>query len=128
MWGESPFWIPDNCAIDVRNLVAAREWYKEKLGLREIHDREADDSGRPFADVCVSLSRGMAICSLLELEPGAAPSREHVIFYAKNLEKTQQWLIVRGIATEAIMADSGGNRFFRFFDLDNNAIEVCVEP
>jgi len=25
-------------------------------------------------------------------------------------------------------ADSGGNRFFRFHDLEGNKIEVCVEP
>jgi catechol 2,3-dioxygenase-like lactoylglutathione lyase family enzyme len=59
MWAGPSFWIADNCAIDVRNVVAARSWYKEKLGLREIHDRKEDDSGRPFADVCVSASRGM---------------------------------------------------------------------
>ena len=129
MWGGPPFWIADNCAVDVRNLTAALGWYKEKLGLREIHDRKEDDSGRPFADVCFSASRGMAgICSLVELEPGAAPSRQHVIFYAKKLEKARQWLIDRAVATEAITADSGGNFFFRFFDLDGNPIEVCVEP
>jgi catechol 2,3-dioxygenase-like lactoylglutathione lyase family enzyme len=126
MWGAPPFWIADNYAIDVRNLAAAREWYKEKLALREIHDRKEDDSGRPFADVCVSKEGGM--CSLIELVPGAAPKGQHVIFYAKNLEKAQKWLTDRGVASEGITADSGGNRFFRFFDLDGNAIEVCVEP
>jgi catechol 2,3-dioxygenase-like lactoylglutathione lyase family enzyme len=129
MWGGPPFWIADNCAVDVRSVAAAREWYKEKLGLREIHDRKEDESGRPFADVCVSTSRGMAgICSLVELQPGAAPSSQHVIFYTKGLEKAQKWLTERGVATEGITSDSGGNRFFRFFDLDNNPIEVCVEP
>lgn len=129
MWGGPPFWIADNCAVDVRSIAAALEWYKEKLDLREIHDRKEDDSGRPFADVCVFRSRGMAgVCSLVELEPGAAPSKQHVIFYTKQLEKARQWLIDRGVPTEAIMADSGGNRFFRFFDLDDNAIEVCIEP
>ncbi|HKF50874.1 MAG TPA: VOC family protein [Candidatus Acidoferrales bacterium] len=129
MWGRPPFWIADNCAVDVRDLAAARDWYKQKLGLREIHDRKEDDSGRPFADVCTSASRGLAgVCSLVELEPGAAATKQHVIFYTKKLEKTRQWLIDRGVATEAITADSGGNRFFRFFDLDNNALEVCVEP
>lgn len=126
MWGAPPFWIPDNCAIDVRNLVAAREWYKEKLGFRESHDRKEDDSGQLFADVAIS--KDSAVCSLIELKSGAAPSKQHVIFYAKKLEKAHQWLVDRGIATEEITADSGGNRFFRFFDLDNNAIEVCVEP
>lgn len=125
MWGGPPFWIADNCAVDVRSVAASREWYKEKLGLQEIHDRKQDDSDRPFADVCISKDGG--VCSLVELGPGTAPSKQHVIFYTKNLEKAEQWLRSRGVATESIAADSGGNRFFRFFDLDNNAIEVCVE-
>jgi len=54
--------------------------------------------------------------------------RQHVIFYAKNLEKAHQWLIHRGVAAQPVTADSGGNRFFRFEDLEGNAIEVCVEP
>lgn len=129
MWGGPPFWIADNCAVDVRSVSAARDWYKEKLGLRDIQYRKEDDSGRPFADVGLSASRGMAgVCSLVELEPGAAPSKQHVVFYTKKLEKAQQWLSERGVATEAITTDSGGNRFFRFLDLDGNAIEVCVEP
>lgn len=126
MWGGAPFSIADNCTVDVRSLAAARDWYKEKLGLREIHDRTQDDSGRPFADFCISKDSG--ICSLVEIEPRATPNKQHVIFYTKKLEKARQWLIDRGVATEAITADSGGNRFFRFFDLDGNAIEVCVEP
>ena len=126
MWGGPPFSIADNCAIDVRNVAAAREWYREKLGLREIHDRKEDDSGRPFADVCVSKDAG--VCSLVELEPGASPGSPHVIFYAKDLEKARKWLIDRGVATEGITSDGGGNRLFRFFDLDSNAVEVCVEP
>jgi catechol 2,3-dioxygenase-like lactoylglutathione lyase family enzyme len=126
MWGGPPFRISDNYAIDVREVAAARQWYKEKLGLREIHDRKADDSGRPFADVCISKESG--VCSLVELEPSAAPGRQHVVFYAKDLEKARKWLMDRGVATEGITSDGGGNHFFRFFDLDNSAIEVCVEP
>lgn len=33
MWGGPPFWIADNCAVDVRSVSAARDWYKEKLGF-----------------------------------------------------------------------------------------------
>ncbi|HXT87508.1 MAG TPA: VOC family protein [Verrucomicrobiae bacterium] len=134
MWGFAPFYILDNYVIDVRNLSAAREWYKEKLGLQEIHDRKEDDSGRPFADVCLFRSREsksrekVGVCSLIELEPGTSPEKRHVIFYASHLEKVQKWLADRGVAIEAITNDSGGNRFFRFFDLDDNPIEVCVEP
>lgn len=126
MWGKPPFSIADNCAVDVRNLSAAREWYKDKLALRESHGRREDDSGRPFTDLHVP--HADTLVSLVELPPGAPAEKRHVVFYAKNLEKTYQWLAGRGVAVESPTTDSGGNRFFRFYDLEGNAIEVCVEP
>jgi len=126
MWGKPPFYIPDNYTVDVRNLSAAREWYREKLGLRESHDRREDDSGRPFADL--QIPSADIFISLIELGPGASPGKPHVIFYAKNLQKAHQWLAERGVAVDSPSTDSGGNHFFRFYDLDGNAIEVCVEP
>ena len=126
MWGKAPFSIADNCAVDVRNLSAAREWYKEKLGLRETQTDREDDSGRPFADL--KLSNDETFLSLVELAPGTSAESQHVIFYARNLEKVRQWLEGREMAVEPSTTDSGGNHFFRFRDLDGNAIDVCVEP
>jgi catechol 2,3-dioxygenase-like lactoylglutathione lyase family enzyme len=127
MWGGPPFSIPDNCCVEVRNLAAARKWYQEKLGLREAQDRTEDDSGRPFADLCISERGGMCI-SLVELEPGASPAKQHSILYARKLEKAHEWLAQRGVAVEPITFDSGRNRFFRFRDPEGNAIEICIEP
>jgi hypothetical protein len=53
---------------------------------------------------------------------------DRVIFFAKNLEKAHEWLAGRGVAVEPTTTDSGGNRLFRFQDLEGNTIEVCVEP
>jgi catechol 2,3-dioxygenase-like lactoylglutathione lyase family enzyme len=126
MWGKPPLFIADNCVVDVRNLQAVVEWYKEKLGLRESRDRETDDSGRRFADLCIS---GSDICiSLLELEQDASAETRHVIFFTKKIEKAHEWLAERGVSVEPITMDSGGNRLFRFRDLEGNLIEVCVEP
>ena len=126
MFGKPPFVIPDNYAVDVRNLAAARAWYKEELSLRDSKTEREEDSGRPFADLCISSDD---ICiSLVELEPGASAEKQHVILYSANLEKTHKWMTERGVTVEPITADSGGNRLFRFLDLDGNAIEVCVEP
>ena len=36
----------------------------------------------------------------------------------------EEWLSSRAPST----TDSGGNRLFRFRDLEGNTIEVCVEP
>ena len=126
MWGKPPFYFADNDAIEVRNLAATREWYMEKLGLREASTDREEDSGRPFADLYIS---GADIfLSLVELEPGASAQKRHVIFYATNLEKAHQWLVGRGVIVEPTTTDSGGNRLFRFQDLEGNVIEVCIEP
>lgn len=126
MWGKPPFSISDNCSVDVRNLAAVRDWYKEKLELREARNDREDDSGRPFADL--HDSNDDTFVSLVELEPGAASENRHVILYAKNLEKAHQWLVARGVAVGPTTTDSGGNHFFRFQDLEGNTIEVCIEP
>ena len=126
MWGKPPFSIADNCAVTVRNLAAVRDWYKEKLGFQEADRYREEDSGRPFTDLCISSDD--TFLSLVELEPDTSPDTQHVFFYAKNLDKARQWLIDRGVAVQPVTADSGGNRFFRFQDLEENAIEVCIEP
>jgi catechol-2,3-dioxygenase len=126
MWGKPPFTIAENCAVDARQLSAMCEWYKEKLGLRDAQSDREDDSGRAFKDL--NISRDEPFLSLVELEPGGSAEKRHAIFFAKNLEKAQQWLAGRGVAVEPTTTDSGGNRLFRFQDLEGNTIEVCVEP
>jgi catechol-2,3-dioxygenase len=126
MWGKHPFWISDNCVIEVRNLGAARDWYKKTFGLREASGEREEDSGRPFVDLRVS--NDDTALTLVELEATSSAQSEHAIFFTRNLEKAREWLIERGVTIEALASDSGGNRFFRFQDLEGNAIEVCVEP
>lgn len=126
MWGKLPFWISDNCAIDVKNLSTARDWYTKTFGLREVSSDREEDSGRPFVDL--SISSGDTFLTLVERDATASAQSEHVIFFAKNPEKARQGLIERGAIVEAIARDSGGNRFFRLQDPEGNAIEVCVEP
>lgn len=126
MWGKHPFWISDNCVIEVRNLGAARDWYKKTFGLREASGERDDDSGRPFVDLRVS--NDDTALTLVEREAASPAQSEHVIFFTKNLQKAPEWLTERGVTVEAITTDSGGNRLFRFQDLEGNAIEVCVEP
>ena len=127
MWGKPPFDIAGNCAVDVRNLAAAKEWYIEKLGLHESKTDREEDSGRPFADLHIS-NYDDVFLSLVELEPGAPAENRHVILFTENLDKAHQWLAVRGVAVEPTSTDSGGNRLFRLHDLEGNMIEVCVEP
>jgi hypothetical protein len=102
------------------------EMDEEKLGFREAPDKREEDSGWPFVNLCIS-NDGLAR-TLLEREAGTPPTNGHVIFFAKNLEKARQWLVERQVSAESTTEDSGGNRLFRFFDLDENPVEVCVEP
>jgi hypothetical protein len=99
---------------------------RRKTRIREAHDRKEDDSGRPFADL--HIGNDETFVSLVELPPGASAEDRPVIFFAKNLQKAHQWLAARGVLVESITSDSGGNRLFRFHDLEGNPIEVCVEP
>jgi hypothetical protein len=132
MWGK-PFYIADNFAVEVRNLGAARSWYKEKLDLRDARPGREDDSGRPFADL--QLSEGVFL-TLVEAEPSSAIPRprqlgafdSRPILFARNLQKAHDWMANRGIAVGPITTDSGGNQLFQFKDLDGNSIEVCKEP
>ena len=126
MWGKPPFSIADNYAVDVRNLAAVRKWYKEKLGFHETDKNRQVDPGRPHTDLYGSSEE--TFLSLVQLGPGTLAEKRHVIFYAKNLEKAHQWLTDRGVIVPPATADSGGNRFFQFQDLEGNTIEVCVEP
>jgi hypothetical protein len=80
----------------------------------------------PFVDQ--RIANDDAFISLLKLKPGASAESEHVIFFAKNLEKAQPWLAGREVLVEPMTTDSGGNRFSRFQDLDRNKIEECIEP
>jgi hypothetical protein len=113
-------------AASAKQIGSSGKYCRTKLGFREADTDREEDSGRPFTDLCISTDD--AFLSLVELEPGTSPERGHVVFYAKNLEKAQQWLTGRGVAFQPTKSDSGGNQFFNFHDLEGNAIEVCVEP
>jgi catechol 2,3-dioxygenase-like lactoylglutathione lyase family enzyme len=126
MWGSPPFTIAGDGVIDVRNLSAAHQWYKDKLGLREAKQNREDDSGRPFVDLHASSTD--TFLTLIELPPGATAEKNHVILFTKNLDKTHQWLQSRGVAVEQPTTDSGGNPLFNFHDLEGNKIEISVEP
>ena len=86
--GETSVWISDNCVIEVRNLGAARDWYKKTFGLREASGEREEDSGRPFVDLRVS--NDDTALTLVELEATSSAQSEHVIFFTRNLEKARE--------------------------------------
>jgi len=126
MWGKAPFEIADNFSVAVWNLGGAREWHKEKLGLREARTKREDDSGLPFVDLQIGSQD--TFITLTEAEAGTSVSDVRPMVFSGNLEKAREWLVDHGVAVGPIESDSGGNRLFAFRDLDENTIEVCAEP
>jgi catechol 2,3-dioxygenase-like lactoylglutathione lyase family enzyme len=122
---KPPFEVADGYGIDVSNLEAACSWYKEKLGFRDAPEVDEDDFGRPSRGLKLS-DNGTAL-SLVEKNQ-ERQAQQHIIFYASKLDKARDWLVKRGIPASAVETDSGGNRFFKFQDLDGNPIELCLEP
>jgi hypothetical protein len=84
-----------------------------------------DDSGRPFADLCIS--KNDCLVSLPKLPPGACAERPAVVFYAGKVEKCRKGLAERGVTVEPSPADSGGNHLLRFRAREGHSIEVCLE-
>jgi hypothetical protein len=65
MWGKPPFPIPDNYAIDIRNLVALEMSIRKTSGCGR---RISTVKKTPFTDLHVP--NNDAFLSLLELPPG----------------------------------------------------------
>ena len=125
MWGRQHFYFGDNITVGVRDLAQSIGWYQEKLGLRR------SNLSAPEVDALLVLSTDDDIgLGLVVFGPDVGPGNleRHAILFSKKLEAAHEDLASRGVSVGPIQADSGGNRFFQFQDLDCNTIEVCVEP
>jgi catechol 2,3-dioxygenase-like lactoylglutathione lyase family enzyme len=125
MWGRKNFYFGDSISVGVRDLDRAVAWYQEKLGLRltplKSEDFEALLSFAKDDDTGIAL---------IVIQPGEtkASVEGHPILFSKKIEAAHEEFASRGVVVGPIQSDSGGNRFFRFRDLEDNEIEVCVEP
>jgi catechol 2,3-dioxygenase-like lactoylglutathione lyase family enzyme len=126
MWGGKHFYFGDNITVGVRDLDLAIRWYQEKLGLHRSDGYAGDD-----VDALLLLSKNDDIgLGLLVLGPDFSPNdlQGHPILYSSKIEAAHEDFVGSEVNVGPIQKDSGGNRFFRFQDLDGNTIEVCVEP
>ena len=55
-------------------------------------------------------------------------AERHQILFTRSLDALHAEFVSRGIQIGPIQCDSGGNRFFKWQDLEGNTIEVCHEP
>ena len=125
MWGAKSFYFGDNISVGVRNLELAVAWYQQKLGLRLTPLKSEDFEA--FLSFSKCYDTGLA---LVVIPPGEtrANVEGHPILFKKKIEAAHSDLSSKVIDVGPIQSDSGGNRFFRFRDLEGNGIEVCVEP
>lgn len=109
-------------AIDVVDVEAARIWYAEKLGL--------DFSSTDIEECTMALGYSkediqICLCKVIGNErPNVRPGHPPM-FLAKKLEDAYELLSAHGVSATPVQSDSGGNRFFRFKDLEGNEVEVC---
>jgi catechol 2,3-dioxygenase-like lactoylglutathione lyase family enzyme len=125
MWGGKNFYFGDNISVGVKNIDLAVAWYEDKLGLH-LSPLKSEDF-----DAFLSLARKDEIgLALVVIPPGETVANVpgHPILFTKRIEAAYEDFSSKGINVQPIQSDSGGNRFFRFRDLEGKEIEVCHEP
>jgi len=111
--------------LRVADLDRSIAWYSEKLGLAPLH-RGADGNTPPYAVYDV---RGV-IVTVWQLWEGQDRANEDndrnsyvILLYGGDIVELRERLVAAGVRTDE-MRDSANNRFFWFYDLDNNRWEV----
>jgi len=120
-WFGEKFYGP--IVVGVRDMEKALAWYEAFLDLvrQPTHENEAY-VGLAFH------SRDIPVIELYCVPPGQTFVGKRPILFTKNLDKRHAELEDKLVRLTPIQSDSGGNRYFQFFDLDGNAIEMCSEP
>jgi catechol 2,3-dioxygenase-like lactoylglutathione lyase family enzyme len=109
----------------VADLDRSVEWYRSKLGMETIH-RGADGNTPPYAVYDVS----GVVLTVWQLAPGVQRRAEDnernsyvILVYGGDIARLREQLVARGVNADQ-MRDSANNRFFWFYDLDDNRWEV----
>lgn len=113
--------VGDGIFVGVSDLQAARNWYKEKLGMREVPvevDEPADAIGLAFDGEDGALIIG---------SPGSEPPAGSSILFTRKISKAHAWLNSQGVNVGTVERDRQGRQFFEIRDLEGNVLEVCEE-
>lgn len=124
MWGRKNFYFGDNISVGVKDLDGAIAWYEEKFGLKRTPQKSEDFDA--FLAIGKKDETGLALC-LIPPGQSAVNVEGHPILFTKTIEAAYEEFSSKGVYVEPIQSDSGGNKLFRFRDLDQNVIEVCRE-
>jgi len=123
-WNKKLFFSAGDVAVDVHDVAVAQRWYAEKLGLR-YSSTEVEE-----ASMELGYSPDEVVVYLVEVagnkRPDSQPGRPPIMF-ARKVADARECLSSRGVDVGPIQFDSGGNRFFRFRDMEGNELEVCQD-
>lgn len=122
----SPFSGLDTVIIRVRDIAAATQWYVQSLGAEALYEDEeqrlsvVEFGGDPDAEVAGST------LTLWQLDTGAewAPSSSYPILATADARAAHAALKAKGVDVGEL-TETPGVYFFRFTDLDGNALEAC---
>lgn len=112
--------------LRVADLERSIDWYRDRLGMSPIH-RDADGDTPPYAVYDVS---GVVV-TVWQLPPGQDRSAQDndrnsyvILLYGGDIDALHKRLVTAEINVEP-MRESANNRFFWFYDPDNNRWEVA---
>ena len=123
-WNKRIFVPGDYISVTVVDVAATERWYSEKLGLDYSSTEVEEASAVPgyFKE-----DPKIYLCDIAANQrAGVQPARPPILS-AKKVEVAHEYLASRGVAHGPLRSDSGGNRFFRFRDLEGNEVEVCQD-
>lgn len=127
LFATGPVYSSDGSpCVASRNIPAAQKWYAEKFGFKYAAPHGDGDE----ACTVLGYSKDNIVISLADASANpnleSVPERPPIIF-ANKLDRAHESLMSKGVQVDPVEADSGGNRFFRFRDLDGNKIEICED-
>ncbi|MBY7141884.1 VOC family protein [Virgibacillus sp. NKC19-3] len=105
----------DTVCLGVSNIMKAKQWYSEKLGLKVVF-QEHNYAVLSLGDSSIPLT--------IEEKEVVSNNAIYPIFYTSNIEETHQNLSEKGVKLTEIVSE-GSNTFFDVFDLDGNKMQVC---
>jgi catechol 2,3-dioxygenase-like lactoylglutathione lyase family enzyme len=107
----------DHCSVIITDVERSRRFYRDLLGLREIH------KPRTFDFVVVWFDLGNQHLHLLLKDRPDSLSPRHFALRVADAGEARRYFQEQGIATEETTPIPGADRFF-IYDPDFNRIEI----
>jgi catechol 2,3-dioxygenase-like lactoylglutathione lyase family enzyme len=107
----------DHCSIIITDVERSRRFYRDLLGLKEIH------KPRTFDFVVVWFDLGNQHLHLLLKEKPDTLSPRHFALRVTDAQAARRYFQGHGLATEETTPIPGADRFF-IYDPDGNRIEI----